>query len=358
MPPRPQYGTKAHVIAALDAEPSPETSPTVGVDCSEDPLCQQMLDWTGNGWLAESSFWLIVKPFRILLILLVALLIRWAVHRMIKRLVRTSTHTSVPTILKPLRERIPNAPTDPTAVVPERRRQRAEAIGSVLRSAVTAVVFSIAVLLVLSELNFNLAPLLASAGIAGVALGFGAQSLVKDVLSGVFMLLEDQYGVGDTVDLGEATGVVEAVGLRITTVRDGRGVLWYIRNGEIIRVGNKSQGWAMVIVDMPIGFAGVEEATAVMRAAAAEVAADPDLAAHFVEPPDVLGVEQITVDGAVIRTVAKTTSDGQFDVGRELRRRLSEALDTSGITARIAAGRMFPRPAAGNGEADNRGGAT
>ncbi|WP_371872108.1 mechanosensitive ion channel family protein [Phytohabitans houttuyneae] len=348
------------MIAALLAAPLPDPSPspTVGADCREDALCQRVFEWTGTPWLAESSFWIFVKPLRIILILLIALLIRWVTHRMISRLVRTSTHTSVPTILRPLRERVPNAPTDPATVVPERRRQRAEAIGSVLRNTVTAVVFAIAVLLVLSELNFNLAPLIASAGIAGVALGFGAQSLVKDVISGVFMLLEDQYGVGDTVDLGEATGVVEAVGLRITTVRDGRGVLWYIRNGEIIRVGNKSQGWAMVIVDMPIGFAGVEEATSVMRAAAVEVAEDPELAGHFVEPPDVLGVEQITVDGAVIRTVAKTTADGQFDVGRELRRRLTQALDAAGITARIAATRMFPRPSAPNGEGDTRGGAT
>ncbi|BCB81973.1 mechanosensitive ion channel [Phytohabitans flavus] len=349
------------MIAALLAEPDPTTTPTVGVDCRMDTVCKQIYDITGNAWFAESSFWILVKPLRIILILLIALLIRWAAHRMISRLVRTSAHASVPAILRPLRERIPSAPAataDPSAVVPERRRQRAEAIGSVLRNTVTAVVFAIAVLLILSELNFNLAPLIASAGIAGVALGFGAQSLVKDVLSGIFMLLEDQYGVGDTVDLGEATGIVEAVGLRITTVRDARGVLWYIRNGEIIRVGNKSQGWALVIVDMPIGYAGVEEATSVMRAAAAEVAEDPDLAAHFVEPPDVLGVEQVTVDGAVIRTIAKTTADGQFDVGRELRRRLSEALDASGITARIAATRMFPRPAAPNGEGDTRGGAT
>jgi small-conductance mechanosensitive channel len=360
VPPLRRCGTKAGVIAALLAAPvDPTPSPTVGADCQDDVVCQRMFEWTGNPWLSESSFWIFVKPFRILLILLIALLIRWIVHRTISRLVRTSAHAPVPTILRPLRERAPSAPaTDANAVVPERRRQRAEAIGSVLRSAVTAVVFAIAVLLMLSELNFNLAPLIASAGIAGVALGFGAQSLVKDVLSGIFMLLEDQYGVGDTVDLGEATGVVEAVGLRITTVRDGRGVLWYIRNGEIIRVGNKSQGWAMVIVDMPIGFAGVEEATAVMRAAAAEVAEAPDLAAHFVEPPDVLGVEQITVDGAVIRTVAKTTAEGQFDVGRELRRRLTEALDAAGITARIAATRMYPRPTTPGGEADTRGGAT
>ncbi len=199
--------------------------------------------------------------------------------------------------------------------------------------------------MVLEELSFNLAPLLASAGILGLAVGFGAQSLVKDLLGGLFMLLEDQYGVGDTVDLGEATGMVESVGLRITTVRDGRGVLWYIRNGEIIRVGNKSQGWAMLLIDMPIGFADAEEATEVLRAAAATVYADPVLAEHFVEPPEVLGVETVTVEGTVIRTVAKTTADGQYVVGRELRRRLTEALASAGITAQLAANRVFPRPA-------------
>ena len=152
--------------------------------------------------------------------------------------------------------------------IPERRRQRAEAIGSVLRSFVTAAVFTMATLLVFGELGFNLGPLLASAGIVGVALGFGAQSLVKDLIAGLFMLLEDQYGVGDTVDLGEAVGVVETVGLRITTVRDMRGVLWYIRNGEIVRVGNKSQGWSLVVIDIPIGFVSAEEAVAVLRRAA------------------------------------------------------------------------------------------
>ena len=201
-------------------------------------------------------------------------------------------------------------------------------------------------LIVMGELGFNLGPLLASAGIVGVALGFGAQSLVKDLIAGLFMLLEDQYGVGDTVDLGEATGVVESVGLRITTVRDGRGVLWYIRNGEIVRVGNKSQGWAMVVVDIPIGFVNSEQASAVLRAAALSLAEDPEHATEFLEPPDVLGVEQLTVDGAVIRTIAKTTADGQFPVQRELRRRLTEALESSGISERIAASRMFPRSAA------------
>jgi small conductance mechanosensitive channel len=327
-------------ILAAD-EPSPSQS------CLKDPVCRSVYDVTKSTWFADSSYYLLVKPLRILLILLVALVIRYLVHKTIDRLVRTTSTAQVPTILRPLRERIPRGrageAVDPL-VYPERRRQRAEAIGSVLRNTVSVVIFSIAGLLILAELSFNLGPLLASAGIVGLAVGFGAQSLVKDLLAGLFMLVEDQYGVGDTVDLGEATGVVEAIGLRITTVRDGHGVVWYIRNGEIVRVGNKSQGWAMVTVDMPIGFASVEEATAILRQAADSVAADQEYATDVVEPPEVLGIEQVTVEGAIVRTVAKTTADGQFRVLRELRRRLTESLEDAGITAQIAASRAYPGP--------------
>lgn len=345
--------------AQFEPSPIPNPSPTVGADCKQDFVCGQVFHWTGLPWLAESSFWILIKPLRIALIIIIAVVVRHLLHRTISRLVRGTSQAAMPAVLRPLRERIPTGMQDPTALFPERRRQRAEAIGSVLRNLVSAVVFSIAFLLVLSELSFDLAPLIASAGIAGVALGFGAQSLVKDLIAGLFMLLEDQYGVGDTVDLGEATGVVEAVGLRITTVRDVRGVLWYIRNGEIVRVGNKSQGWAMVIIDMPIGFAGTEEASAVLRAAAASVAEDPALASDFVEPPEVLGVEQVTVDGAVIRTVAKTTAESQLTVARKLRRRLTEALEESGIVARIAEARLYTRPAAPPlSEETGQGGAT
>ncbi|MEV5768276.1 mechanosensitive ion channel family protein [Micromonospora sp. NPDC052213] len=340
-------------LPAVEA-PTPDPSPT----CLDDALCRSVFDITNSVWFAEGSYWILLKPLRIVMILLLAVAARWLVHRTISRLVRTTTDAGVPTMLRPLRERIPTAAAEPGEFVPERRRQRAEAIGSVLRSLSTAFIFGIAVLMVLKEFSFDLAPLLASAGIAGVALGFGAQSLVKDLLAGLFMLIEDQYGVGDTVDLGEATGVVESVGLRVTTVRDGRGVLWYIRNGEIVRVGNKSQGWALVVVDLPIGFAGTEQATAVLRTAAASVAVDPELAPEIVEAPEVLGVEQMTVEGAVIRTVVKTTADGQFAVGRELRRRLAEALENSGITAKIAAARLYPGvPIAAPGET-GQGGAT
>ncbi len=319
-------------------------SPDVTKICKTDVVCSRVFEWTDNQWLANSSYWVFVKPLRILVIVLVAMLIRFLLHRAIARLATSSTRASMPALLKPLKEK-----TTPTAeegtFIPERRRQRAEAIGSVLRSFVTAVVFTMAALLIFGEFGFNLGPLLASAGIVGIALGFGAQSLVKDLIAGLFMLLEDQYGVGDTVDLGEAVGVVETVGLRITTVRDGRGVLWYIRNGEIVRVGNKSQGWAMVVIDIPIGFVNSEQAIAVLREAARLVAEEPEHQTEFLEPPDVVGVEQLTVDGAVIRTIAKTTADGQLSVQRELRRVLTEALESSGLSERIAASRLLPRNA-------------
>ena len=347
------------------AEPIFNVTPDVSESCKADALCTWVLDRTDIQWLANSSYVIIVKPLRIIAIIVIAMLIRWLLHRGIRRLTATTSRAAMPALLKPLRERVDRQEAAENTFIPERRRQRAEAIGSVLRSFVTAVVFTMAVLLVMAELGFNLGPLLASAGIVGVALGFGAQSLVKDLIAGLFMLLEDQYGVGDSVDLGDAVGVVETVGLRVTTVRDMRGVLWYIRNGEIIRVGNKSQGWAMVVIDIPIGFVNSEEATAVLRTAAQALADEPEHATEFLEPPDVIGVEQLTVDGAVIRTIAKTTADGQPIVQRELRRRLTEALETSGISERIAVSRMLPRSAvpprfsSGSGDsAESPGGAT
>ncbi|GAA0473990.1 mechanosensitive ion channel protein MscS [Actinoplanes capillaceus] len=329
--------------------PTPGPSVTVpDVDltksCNADSVCKWLLEQDVSPWLAKSGYVVVVKPLRVLAIILVAMLIRWLLHRAISRLASSTSRASMPALLRPLKERN-DVTAEEALFIPERRRQRAEAIGSVLRSFVSAVVFTMATLLILGEFGFNLGPLLASAGIVGVALGFGAQSLVKDLIAGLFMLLEDQYGVGDTVDLGEATGVVESVGLRITTVRDARGVLWYIRNGEIVRVGNKSQGWAMVVIDIPIGFVSSEEAVAVLRTAAESVATEPEHQTEFLEPPEVIGVEQLTVDGAVIRTIAKTTADSQVVIQRDLRRALTESLETSGLSERIAASRLLPRSA-------------
>jgi moderate conductance mechanosensitive channel len=336
-------------VFALAPSPDPTSTPgpvftstDVTAACKVDGFCQQVYNWTHIQWLANGSYVIIVKPIRIIGIILIAMLIRWMLHRAIRRLTASTTRASMPALLKPLREKASSTSED-GQFIPERRRQRAEAIGSVLRSFVTATVFTLAVLMVMNEFGFDLGPLLASAGIVGVALGFGAQSLVKDLIAGLFMLLEDQYGVGDTVDLGEATGVVETVGLRITTVRDARGVLWYIRNGEIVRVGNKSQGWSMVVVDVPIGFVNSETASAVLRRAAEQVAVEPAHRSEFLEPPTVIGVEQLTVDGAVIRTIAKTTADARAAVQRALQQALTESLENTGLSERIAASRLIPR---------------
>jgi small conductance mechanosensitive channel len=292
---------------------------------------------------------------RILLIIVLAVLLRWLAHRTIRRLTLT-TAEAAPAMLRPLRARASSMLAEASILLSERRRQRAEAIGSLLRNFTSIVIFTITLLMALEALGLDLAPLLASAGIAGVALGFGAQYVVRDVISGLFMIIEDQYGVGDTVDLGEASGVVEAVGLRVTTVRDVRGVVWYVRNGEVIRVGNKSQGWARVVVDLPIGLgSSIEQAVSVIRTAVAEVAADPEVAERLIEEPQVWGVEDVTIDGAVVRLAVKTVADAQWDVARRIRRHVVDALTAAGITARLANTRLYVRPSDGEGTGDGGG---
>jgi small conductance mechanosensitive channel len=321
-----------HLLAAPGAPPSPSA------DCTDArAVCEQIYDWTGLDWLASGSYYLLIKPLRITLIVLGAVLVRFLIHRLISRITRTAA-TPGPgiAVLRPLRTRVPTlaAPNG----VSERRRARAEALGSILSSIASAVVFGIAFMLVLDEVGVNLAPILAGAGILGLAIGFGAQNLVRDFLSGLFMLFEDQYGVGDTVGIGDVEGTVEAVGLRITTVRDKTGVVWYIRNGEIQKLANKSQGWALVMVDVPVGFVEVEEAAEVLRTAAADWAETEEWRADVIEAPEVLGVEEVTTEGAVVRTTVKTPAEAQWRVARELRLRLTEALAAAGIAERISAG--------------------
>lgn len=307
--------------------------------CLDEAVCRWLWDLTGRVWVAEGGL-ILLTPLRMILIVAAAIVIRVLLHRMINRLVRGTVNNNRPLLLRPLPEKARTALQN-AAAPPERRRQRAETIGSVLRSGVSFTLAAVVALLLLGELGVNLAPLLASAGIAGIAIGFGAQSLVRDFLAGLFILLEDQYGVGDVVDLGEASGTVEAVGLRVTTVRDLRGVVWYVPNGEIRRVGNRSQGWAVVVVDMPIGFAPVTEAMAALREGARRLVEEEGSGGDLVEPPDVLGVDQVTVEGAVVRTVAKTTADAQWRIGRQLRRLQAEELEQAGIADKILAARVY-----------------
>jgi small conductance mechanosensitive channel len=272
--------------------------------------------------------WLIVIPIKVVVIIIVALVVRAIVRGMIGRAVRP-VHGGVPRILRPFKERIQNSSLlESTGLLSERRDQRAATLGSVLKSAASITIFVIASMLIISELQFNLAPFIAGTSIIGVALGFGAQNIVKDFLSGMFMLLEDQYGVGDVIDFEKATGTVEAVGLRSTRLRDVNGTVWYVRNGEVVRVGNKSQGFAQVVLDVPIdAWADVDKASAAMLAVAREMAAEEAWSAVFLQEPEVQGVEAMTREETVIRLVARVRPLEQWRTARELRRRIRERLD-------------------------------
>jgi moderate conductance mechanosensitive channel len=210
--------------------------------------------------------------------------------------------------------------------------QRTRTIGSVLRNVVTWSIVAVTIVLILSELNFSVTALIASAGVLGAALGFGAQSLVKDMLNGLFMVFEDQLGVGDIVDLGEVSGVVEGVGVRVTQVRDVNGTLWFVRNGEILRVGNKSQGWARVIIDLPAPYTSdVEAVEQTMLETAQKMADDPRWKRKVLEKPEIWGIESISAEALVVRLVMKVRGPDQFEVARELRLRLKLALDEVGV---------------------------
>ena len=285
-------------------------------------------------WGDRVSTWLLDHGLRIAAIVLIAIVVRFVLRRAVRRLVRRTVESRLAASLEanPITRVLATA----TGATSERRRQRTETLGSVLSSLISAVVLSVALMMVLSEFDIDLAPLLASAGVAGVALGFGAQSLVKDFLSGIFMLLEDQYGVGDLIDTGEATGTVEEVTLRITKLRDPTGVAWYVRNGEIVRIGNKSQGWSTAIVDLQVSYTeDIDRVQALLATVVAEIYADPEWHDQFVEEPTVAGVEQITGTAMTFRIIAKTGPDEQFAVQREIRERAKVAFDAAGVQAPV-----------------------
>jgi small conductance mechanosensitive channel len=210
--------------------------------------------------------------------------------------------------------------------------QRAETIGLVLRSLVRAMIAILAGSTILGELGVDLGPLIAGAGIAGVALGFGAQSLVKDFLSGMFMLVEDQFGVGDFIDVGEASGKVEAVSLRTTRLRSVDGTLWHVPNGEIHRVGNKSQEWSRALLDIEVSYAtDLNKAQEIIKRVADEVWHDDPLRESILDEPEVWGVESLGAHGVAIRLVVKTLPADQWKVMRALRQKIKDAFDAEGI---------------------------
>jgi len=329
IPPAPSVGELADRVAA----------PVCADDAGS--WCERFYRWTDNDFLARSADTIMNRAFTIAVVVVLALIARYLLHRTINRLVEGAATGRVSRLVG---RRLPQ-PVRPAVAGSPRRAQRARTIGSVLRSASSVLVGLVAVGTILAEFGVALGPLLASAGIVGIALGFGAQNLVRDFLSGMFMLLEDQYGVGDIVDLGAASGTVEAVGLRITTVRDGNGTVWYVRNGEILRVGNKSQGYAVAVADLPLAHnADIAQAAEIAARVATAVAEDPEVAEHLIEAPEVVGIEKVGPEGVTFRVQARTNPGQQFGVQRVLITALSEAFDRAGLPRPLTFPAATPPP--------------
>lgn len=293
-------------------------------------------------WTETNRHWLIEVPLRLVVYIVVALIARAILHRMIDRATgkrRKVGESSRPPLLRHLRDRMPVGSTSQQSA--ERRLQRAQTIGSVLKSTTSIVLLVWVTLAILSVLGVNIAPFIASAGVIGLAIGFGAQNLVRDFVTGVFMLLEDQYGVGDTIDLGEAVGEVQSVGLRITTLRDIDGTLWYVRNGEIARVGNMSQEYAVARIELPVALtADIEKAEQVAIDAAGTALDDPELAEKVLGEPKMLGVQEWSADMLKLRMTLKTRPNAQWAVQRRLRREILRAYDEHDIDLPYPRGRV------------------
>lgn len=312
--------------------------PEVRSACGDPPgtACRWVFDRTGSeGWAKLADF-LVTRPLKVLAIVLVAYLANRLVRRLIGRFAERLAGSARQGRLRQSRERS-SALVVPGADRAHRAAARAETIGVVLTSAASAAIWTFTVLYVVSALGLELGPLLAGAGIAGVAIGFGAQSVVRDLLAGLFILAEDQYGVGDVVDLGEAAGGVEAVTLRTTRLRDVNGTVWYVPNGEIRRVGNKSQQWARAVLDLSVAYGtDLEMALNLLKEVAEEVAADPVLSEDLLEEPEVWGVEQVGPEGVMLRLVVKTRPGAQFELTRVLRGRAMDAFVAAGIAVPVA----------------------
>ena len=293
-------------------------------------FCQWFWENTGLGFVARNADGALDALVHITLIVLISFGVRALVFRAVNRLTKLTAVGATPPILRPLRAQARRALN--RAVSAERRQQRALAVGSLLKSVTSFLIFGTAVILILAELGINVAPLLASAGIAGGALAFGAQNLIKDFLAGIFMTLEDQYGVGDAVDLGSASGTVTTVGLRTTTIRAGDGTIWYVRNGEVMRVGNSSQGEAVVAIDLPLPYdADTARAGEIALAQTRMVSASAEFADLIDEEPQLLGIVDIEPGIVTIRLTATVRSGDQDAYLRAVRAAIKTAFDAARV---------------------------
>ena len=302
-------------------------------------------------WLSDAPAWVrdLADTAIGVGIALVGTLILWIVGRLLIRAVTRSIETGMPfrrharQALE--RARIELPPIDPQELrlEAERRRQRSGTVRVVLNSALVVVIVAVLVVTVLDMVGLPVAPLLASAGIVGVALGFGAQSLVKDLLAGLFMLIEDQYGVGDVVDLGQASGLVEEVGLRSTRLRALDGTVWYVPNGEITAVGNMTRLWSRALIEVRLSYdTDVEVARqAMLDALAAAREADENIDRAVLSEPEVPGIEAFDYYGVVIRLMVQVAPIKQWDVMRAVRPHMRRIFAERGIHMAVPDNTMY-----------------
>lgn len=294
-------------------------------------LCSTVYDLSKSQRAAEVGDDFAV-PVRIFVIILTAYVLVRIARVLVRRIVRKMQQDQTGERISRVKHRTGLSLLDTSPVPSVRRALRAETIGAVLRSITSALIWATAGLMVLEEVGVNLAAIGIGASIIGVAIGFGSQALVRDFLSGIFMLVEDQYGVGDVIDTGVASGTVEGVSLRTTRLRDGEGVVWHVPNGEIRRVGNKSQQWSRVILDVAVAYdTDIDRAMFVIRNAAEVAQSDHDLGAVITDDPEIWGVEAVEADHVLIRLAVKTVPLEQWKVARALRARIKAALDDAGI---------------------------
>ena len=299
---------------------------------SQEWLCRVVVDLTDSVTAGE-----IARPLSIPVTIVLIVLGAWVFNRLLrvvsKRIERRLEHEGTRERIRRFRRRTGLSMLDTTSSTPTiRRHQRAVTIGSGVRSFAAIIIWVVAVFMIIATLGVRPSTLLTSAGLIGVALGFGAQNLLRDLIAGTFMILEDQFGVGDVVDTGEATGTVEHISLRTTRVRDVNGVVWHVPNGEIRRVGNLSQEWSRAVLDVSVAYdTDIDVAREVILGTAAEMAGESAWKDRILERPEVWGVEMLGADGISIRLVVKTRPLEQWNVARELRERIKVAFDREGI---------------------------
>ena len=304
---------------------------TVMAATEQGPI-RQFLAWVTTG-----------DPLDILITIAVAVLLTIVFRRIIRRVVnRTVARSEARHLIEQQ-----DMAADPKARA-TRMAQRAQAIGTLLTSVVSLLIWINALLVILELIGINITPLLASAGVVGVALAFGAQTLVKDYLAGIFLIIEDQYGVGDVVQFDAVTGVIEEVALRTTRVRDFTGVVWYLRNGEILNVANRSQGWSLAIVELPVATA--TDFTVVRRVVdevGQVLVRDPEFGPKVIAAPVFMGIEVVAGDALLVRVTERVVPEHQLLIQRALREQLITALQSAGVVIPqnvVLADLMLARP--------------